>query len=49
MNAQKQSKLKVFPRKQTGEKNGRKESLGNEFKLSRNSNSVIKQQIKIVP
>ena len=35
--------------KQPGEKNGREKSLCNEFKLSRNSNSVTETQIKIVP
>ena len=35
--------------KQPTEKNGREKSLYNEFKLSRNSNSVTKTQIKIVP
>ena len=35
--------------KQPGEKNGRQKSLCNEFKLSRNSNSVTETQIKIVP
>ena len=46
----------VFPccfswnmRKQPGEKNGREKSLCNEFKLSRNSDSVTETQIKIVP
>ena len=35
-----QSELKVFPREQPGDKNGREKSLGGEFKLSRNSNCV---------
>ena len=35
--------------KQPGEKYGREKSLCNEFKLSRNSNSVAETQIKIVP
>ena len=35
--------------KQPGEKNGREKSPFNEFKLSRNSNSVTETQIKIVP
>ena len=35
--------------KQPTEKNGREKSLCNELKLSRNSNSVTKTQIKIVP
>ena len=35
--------------KQPTEKNGREKSIYNEFKLSRNSNSVTKTQIKIVP
>ena len=29
-----------FPRQQPGEKNGQEKSLGSEFELSRNSNSV---------
>jgi len=49
MNTQQQSELKVFPREQPIEKNGREKSLGSKFKLSRNSNSVTKTQIKIVP
>jgi len=49
MKIQQQSELKVFPRKQPGEKNGREKSLGSEFKLSRNSSSFTKTQIKIVP
>ena len=40
MNTQQQSELKVFPREQPDEKNGRDKSLGSEFKLRRNSNIV---------
>jgi len=40
MNTQEQIELKVFSSQQPGEKNGREKSLGSEFKLSRNSNSV---------
>jgi len=56
MNTQQQSELNDFPREQPGEKNGREKSLGREFKLSRNSNSVTNKhhqqhrlrQVKIV-
>jgi len=56
MNIQQESELKVFPREQPGEKSGREKSLGSEFKLSRNSNSVTNKhheqrcltQVKIV-
>jgi len=45
-----------FPREQLREKNGREKSLGSEFRLSRNSNSVTNKhhqqrrltQVKIV-
>ena len=41
MSTQQQSELlKVFSRKQPGDTGGREKSLGSEFKLSRNSNSV---------
>ena len=40
MNTQQQSELKVFPREQPGEKNGRGKSLSSEFISSRNSNNV---------
>jgi len=56
MNAQQQSELKVFSSRKPGEKNGREKSLGSEFKLSSNSNSVTNKhrqqrrltQVKIV-
>jgi len=57
MNTEQQSELKVFfLTRQLGEKNGREKSLGSEFKLSRNSNSVTNKhhqqrrltQVKIV-
>jgi len=56
MNTQQQSELKVFPREQPGEKNGREKSLASKFKLSRNSNDVTNKhhqqrrltQVKII-
>ena len=36
---------KLFPRQQPGEKNRQEKSLGNEFELSRNSNSVTKSVV----
>ena len=56
MNTQQQSELKVFPREQPGEKNGREKSIASKFKLSRNSNNVTNKhhqqrrltQVKIV-
>ena len=40
-----QSELEVFPRQQPGEKNRQEKSLGSEFELSRNSNSVTKSVV----
>ena len=39
-----QSELKVFPREQPSEKNGREKSLASKFKLSRNCNNITNKQ-----
>ena len=48
MNTEQQSELKVFPREQSGEKNGREKSLCSEFKLKRNGSSFAETQIEMV-